>query len=186
MSDSGRLCNAPHSSVLFDGIPTLTGIEGDTWSSQLLTLNISTSSASITFSFSNSTDRNGPTIFAGVEVIEVVMFKCPAREIGTNSVQVSAKGQLSDNIAVSESCDYLVRGCSTVVSLSPSSQLITLSFSKTYPHLYIAEITFYSSFLHQCSPVGLLNTSVESTSEQTSTSSSNQEVLPTRKHILQL
>ena len=88
---------------------------------------------------------------------------------------MSAKGQLSDNIAVSESCDYLVRGCSTAVSLSPSFQLITLSFSKTYPHLYIAEITFYSSFVCQCSPVGPLYASVESTSEQTPTSSSNQE-----------
>ena len=78
--DSGRVCNAPHSSVLFDGIPTLTGLEGDMWASQLLTLNTSTSSASITFSFTNPTDRNGRTIFAGVEVIEVVMFNCPATQ----------------------------------------------------------------------------------------------------------
>ena len=117
------------------------------WASQLLTLNTSTSSASITFNFTNPTDRSGATSYTGVEVIEVVMFNCPAREIGTNSVQVSAKGQVADNIAVSESCDYLVRGCSTAVSLSLTSQLITLSFSKTYPRLYIAEITFYSSHL---------------------------------------
>ena len=174
VSDSGRVCNAPRSSVLFDGIPTLTGLEGDMWASQLLTLNTSTSSASITFDFTYPTDRNGPTFFAGVEVIEVVMFNCPARKIGTNSVQVSAKREVADNIAVSESCDYLVRGCSTAVSLSLSTQPITLAFSMTsYPHLYIAEITFYSSSLRQCSPVGPLNTYVESTIEQTSTSSSN-------------
>ena len=169
------VCNAPRSSVIFDGIPTLSGLEGDMWALQLLTLNTSTSSASITFNFTNPTDRNGLTIFANVEVIEVVMFNCPARKIGTNSVQVSAKGQVADNIAVSESCDYLVRGCSTAVSLSLSSQLITLSFSKTSLRLYIAEITFYSSHLRQCSPVGPLNASVDSISEQTSTSSSNQE-----------
>ena len=175
MSDFGRVCNAPRSSVLFDGIPTLTGLEGDMWSSQLLTLNTSTSSASITFDFTNPTDRNGQTFYFGVEVIEVVMSNCPARETGANNVQVSAKGQVVDYIAVSESCDYLVRGCSTAVSLSVSSQLITLTFSKTYPHLYIAEITFYSNYLHRCSPVGPLNASVESTSEQTSTSSSSQK-----------
>ena len=47
MSDSGRVCNAPRSSVLFDGIPTLTGLEGDTWASQ--TLYSSTPSAIIIF-----------------------------------------------------------------------------------------------------------------------------------------
>ena len=52
------VCNARHSSVLFDGIPTLAGLEGDMWVSQLLTLNTSTSSASITFDFTNSSDRN--------------------------------------------------------------------------------------------------------------------------------
>ena len=175
MSDSGRVCNAPRSSILFDGVPTLTGLEGDMWASQLLTLYTSTSFASITFDFTNPTDTIGATFYLGVKVIEVVMFNCPAREIGTNSVQVSAQGLVKENIVVSKSCDYLVIGCSTAVSLSPSTQPITLSFSKTYPRLYIAEITFYSSMTHQCSPVCPLNTSVESTSEQTSTSSSNQE-----------
>ena len=66
---TGRVCNAPRSSVLFDGIPTLTGLEGDMWSSQLLTLNTSTSSASTTFDSTNSTNsRNGQSNFAGVEV----------------------------------------------------------------------------------------------------------------------
>ena len=175
VSDSGRVCNAPHSSVLFDGIPTLTGLEGDMLASQLLTLYTSTSFASITFDFTNPTDTKGATYFAGVEVIEVVMLNCPARETGTNSVQVPAKGQVAKNIAVSESCDYLVRGCSTVVYLSPSTQSITSTFSKRYTRLYIAEITFHSSNLCQCSPVGPLNASIESTSGQTLTSSSNQE-----------
>ena len=34
-------CDTPTSSVLFDGnIPTLTGLDGDMWASQLLTLRI--------------------------------------------------------------------------------------------------------------------------------------------------
>ena len=175
VSDSSRLCNAPHSSVLFDGIPTLTGLEGDMWASQLLTLNTSTSSASITFDFTNPNDRSGPRNYAGVSVIEVVMFNCPARGIGTSNVQLLANGNLFGNIAVSdESCDYLVRGCNT--GISSSSQQITLSFSKRYARVCIAEITLYSSTTRLCFPVGPLTTaSVISTSEQTSTSPSNEE-----------
>ncbi len=45
VSDSGRVCNTPRSSVLFDGIPTLTGLDGNMWATQLLTLNTSTSSS---------------------------------------------------------------------------------------------------------------------------------------------
>ena len=175
VSDSGRVCNAPRSSTIFDGIPTLTGLKGEMWASQLLTLNTSTSSASITFDFTNPTDRNGPTNYAGVEVIEVVMFNCPARGIGTNNVQFLANGNAFGNIAVSdESCEYLVRGCNRDIS-SPSQQ-ITLSFSKIYARLYIAEITFYSSTTRPCSSVGPLTTaSVISTTEQISIPSSNQE-----------
>ena len=127
VSDSGRVCSAPRSSVLFGGIPTLTGLEGDMWASQLLTLNTSTSSASITFDFTNPSNTDGPTLFTCVEVIEVVMFNCPARRIGTNNVEVSANGHFFDNLAVSESCDYLVRGCSRATFLL-SYQLITPSF----------------------------------------------------------
>ena len=175
MSDSGRVCNAPRSSVLFDGIPKLTGLEGDMWASQLLTLNTSISYASITFDFTNPTDRNGPTNYAGVPGFEVVMFNCPARGIGTNNVLVSANGNAFGNIAVSdESCDYLVRECNT--DISSFSQQITLSFNKRYARLYIAEITFYSSTTRLCSPVGPLTTaSVISSTEQISTSPSSKE-----------
>ena len=163
VSDSGRVCNAPRSSVLFDGIPTLTGLEGDMWASQLLTLNTSTSSASITFDFTNPTDQNGPTAFAGVQVFEVVMVNCPGRGIGTNNVQVSANSNSFGNIAVSdESCDYLVRGCNA--EISAFSQQITLSFNKRNARVYIAGITFYST-TRQCSPVGPLSTAGTGTSK---------------------
>ena len=165
VSDSGRVCNAPRSSVIFDGTPTLTGLEGDMWASQLLTLNTSTSSASITFDFTNPTDTNGPTNYEGVSVIEVMMFNCPANGIGTNNVQILANGNSFDNIALSSSsCDYLVRGCSETF-ISSLSQPITLSFSRIYARLYIAEITFYSSITHRCSsPVGTATTTGPGTS----------------------
>ena len=173
VSDSGRVCNAPHSSVLFDGIPALTGLEGVMWASQLLTFNTSTSSASISFDFTNPTNRDGPTSYTGVSVIEVVMFNCPARGIGTNKVRVLTNGNILGDIAVSdESCNYLVRGCNA--DISSFSQQITLSFKARYAHLYIAEITFYSSTIRSCSPVGPLTTASVNT-EHISTSSSNQE-----------
>ena len=177
MSDSGKVCNAPRSSVLFDGIPTLTGLEGDMWASQLLTLNTSTSSASITFDFTNRTG-NGPKSYKGVSIIEVVMFNCSSRKIGTSNMQVAANGSTFDNVAaVSESCNYLMRVCSAVF-ISPSFQPITLLFSQIHPRLYIAEISFYSYYWHQCSAVGPL---VMSVVEQTSTSHSNQESSSSKK-----
>ena len=63
VSDSGRVCNTPRSSVLFDGIPTLTGLDGDMWATQLLTLNTSTSSASIIFDFNTVFDANGVSTY---------------------------------------------------------------------------------------------------------------------------
>ena len=54
LGDSGRVCDAPRTSVLFDGIPTLTGLNGDMWASQLLTFNTSVSEASITFNFTTT------------------------------------------------------------------------------------------------------------------------------------
>ncbi len=76
VSDSGRECSTPRSSVLLDGIPTLTGLDGDMWATQLLTLNTSTSSSSITFDFNTVFDTNAVTTYTGVELIEIVMFNC--------------------------------------------------------------------------------------------------------------
>ena len=63
-------CHQPTTSVLFDGnIPTLTGLDGDMWASQLLTLQAKTQpNVPISFSF--------PT---GIRRFEVVMFNCPMR-----------------------------------------------------------------------------------------------------------
>ena len=163
VSDSGRVCNAPRSSVLFDGIPTLTGLDGDMWARQLLTLNTSTSSASITFNFTTVTDRNGDaTTYTGVEIIEVVMFNCHSRGIGANNVQVfdDNGSSIIDNINnVSQSCQYLVRACTTTISTT--SQTLTLTFDATnIDRLYLADIAFYSSPSRQCSPVGSITSSV--------------------------
>ncbi len=75
---SGRECDTPRSSVIFDGIiPTLTGLIGDMWATQLLiTLHKSTSSNTITFDFNTVCDINGVTTYTAVELIEIVMFNC--------------------------------------------------------------------------------------------------------------
>ena len=79
------------------------------WTSQLRTFNTSTSSASIKFDFTNPTDKNGPTYYAGVSVIEVVViYNCPAKYYLLELlVQV-----LLVCIGFSDSCELLVRACS--------------------------------------------------------------------------
>ena len=162
LTDSGRVCNAPLTSVLFDGVPTLTGLDGDMWARQLLTFNTSVSEASITFNFTTVRDNNGITTYPGVETIEVVMFNCPMRGIGTDNIAILADGSLTDTIPLNDnstSCDYLVRVC-VDTTLSTTSPIITLNFNSVFHRLYIAEITFYSNMNRQCSPVGPLTTSV--------------------------
>ncbi len=47
-------CREPTTSVLQDGIiPTLTGLDGNMWASQLLTINTTESSIDISFDFRN-------------------------------------------------------------------------------------------------------------------------------------
>ena len=164
-SATGRVCYAPLTSVLFDGIPTLTGLEGDMWASQLLTFNTSVSSASITFNFTVTRDNNGITTYTGLETIEVVMFNCPMRGIATTNIAILAGGSLIDTILLNEnstSCDYLVRVCLDA-TLATTSPIITLNFNSLFQRLYVAEITFYSSMNRQCSPDGPITTSVITT-----------------------
>ena len=178
LADSGRLCNAPLTSVLFDGIPTLPGLDGDMWARQLLTFDTSASDATIRFNFTTATDNNGITTYTGVETIEVVMFNCPMRGIGASNIAILADGSLIDTIPlndISTSCDYLVRVC-VDGTLATTSQIITLNFNNNmYPRLYVAEISFYSNVNRQCSPVGPITTSVITTTTSiiTTTTSGN-------------
>ncbi len=123
VSDSSGVCNTPRSSVLFDGIPTLTGLDGDMWATRLLTLTTSTSSSSITFDFNKTVfDTNGVTTYTGVELIEVVMFNCPST---ASSIQVLGDDNDIGTIAIEPSCNNLVRGCD--MALSTTTRIITLA-----------------------------------------------------------
>ena len=165
LADSGRVCNAPLTSVLFDGIPTLPGLDGDMWARQLLTFDTSVSSASITFNFTTAKHSGNIVNYEGVEIIEVVVFNCPTRGIEASNIAIVAGGSLIDTIPLNDnstSCDYLVRVC-VDTTLSTTSKIITLNFNNMYPRLYVAEVTFYSSMNRQCSPVGPITTSVITT-----------------------
>ena len=78
-------CDTPTSSVLFDGnIPTLTGLDGDMWASQLLTLQTTNQARSeIVFDFTGST--NSEFI---VERVELVMFNCPERRVAVQTIRL--------------------------------------------------------------------------------------------------
>ena len=75
-------CNSPTSSVLFDGnIPTLTGLDGDTWASQLMILHQPEFGHYFNYSsfdFSNTLDYRRIRI-------EVTVFNCPQWGLGTQS-----------------------------------------------------------------------------------------------------
>ena len=71
-------CNDPSTSFLQDGsIPTLTGLDGDMWASQLLTMNNTTD---ITFDFQATPG------YVGVARVEVVMFNCPEWGISVDEI----------------------------------------------------------------------------------------------------
>ncbi len=79
-------CRVPTTSVLQDGIiPTLTGQEGDMWSSQLLTINTTKSNIDITFNFQDITPS--------YDGLEVVMFNC--RKWGTSVDNITLFGNIS-------------------------------------------------------------------------------------------
>ncbi len=157
VSDSGRVCNTPRSSVLFDGnIPTLTGLDGDMWATQLLTLDTSTSS-SITFNF------NGLANYLGVGTVEVVMFSCSMRGIGANSISIRSSdnspiGTIND---IPQSCEYLVRACISD-GFTTTEPILSLHFNDALQRVYLAEVTFYVSS-RPCSNA-VLNESVSTTS----------------------
>ena len=152
------ICDAPASSVLFDGnIPTLTGLEGDMWASQLLTLQTTNQvRRNITFDF-----RDTPG-FIGVARVELVMFNCPEWGISVQTVTLLIAPSLSGGISVVRtitpsitSCDSLVRICILQNILQP---VIALEFipppGSTWTHL--AEVTFYGG--GSCQPDIIITT----------------------------
>ena len=129
----------PNASILFDGnIPTLTGLDGDMWASELVTLHTNASSTTFIPDFSDTLE------FSVVGRIEVVLFNCPQYGIGVQSIITLLRGEdgstvSADNIAIDpllSSCDSLVRVCFLSFSESPFSGLqFELAENATWVHL---------------------------------------------------
>ena len=151
VSKSGErlICRDPTSSVLFDGvIPTLTGLNGDMWANQLLTLQRTTVTRPVvTFDF---TDTPGYVGLPGR--LEVVMFNCPNMRISASTIRVrTSSSQLVNQIMVNigiTSCDSLVRVCTPITTVQPSISLDFMVGTNSDMHnimVYLAEVTFYAA-----------------------------------------
>ena len=129
-------CLDPASSVLFDGvIPTLTGLDGDMWANQLLTLH-SNSTTSIVFSFKN----------VGIPVVrrvKMVLFICEEWGISVESIKLVLPSDSFGTIPTITSCDSLVRVCFEVIPFRAEEEF-SLVFD-TNDWLHVAEVMFDSA-----------------------------------------
>ena len=137
-------CTDPTSSVLYDGhIPTLTGLDGDMWASQLLTLHTRNLVIDITFHFSDTQD------FMEVEGVEVVMFNCP--EWGAGIQTILLLDQLGTVLAIFSpnitSCDSLVTVDLALPARSTTNQVLILQLASLLDSdwVHLAEVTFYDN-----------------------------------------
>ena len=147
-------CGAPTSSVLFDGkIPTLTGLDGDTWASQLLTLQTTNGARKeIIFDFTGS----NPELRA--KRVELMVFNCPDWGIPASTIRLSAAPAISPvqtfTVPTIISCDSLVRICISQNIVLPVIALEFVHPDSTWTHL--AEVTFYGS--GSCIPDTIITT----------------------------
>ncbi len=152
-------CNEPTTSVLQDGIiPTLTGLDGDMWASQLLTINRYSFTTDITFDFEFTQG------YVGVQRVEVVMFNCPEWGISVDSITLygsttttligSTRTTISPTIT---SCDSLVRVCiSRPVSSTLTALTLRFQLSPASTWVHLAEVSFYGA-CYTCPPDSILN-----------------------------
>jgi hypothetical protein len=142
VNETESTCSTPATSVLFDGIvPTLTGLDGNMWASQLLTIQTATPSTEITFDFMDTPD------YSGVEAVEVVMFNCPERGIFVSAINIhefdsggtwTSVGSL--NISTI-SCDTLLRACLDSAITLPTVR-VEFELGQGADQAYLAEVTF--------------------------------------------
>ena len=149
-------CSHPETSVLFDGnIPTLTGLDGDSWADQLLTLNPS-----------NLEERDTYIQLSLPSVqrlrLEVALFNCPEWGIATSRITIHTSQLFHQDYSRSKvidptlnSCDSLVRVC---MPIDNENKLGTLRFDSppgsNWTHL--AEVIFFTD-TSTCPPDTVLN-----------------------------
>ena len=148
-NDGHSICEAPTSSVLFDGnIPTLTGLDGDMWASQLLTsqlLTLQTHNPSGIEIISDFTGRSG------VERVELVMFNCPEWGIAVQAIRILRATSISSTRKPIGTIRPIITSCNSLVRLCMSSLAITqhdVIYLQLFPapastRAYLAEVEFY-------------------------------------------
>ena len=140
------ICADPTSSVLYDSnIPTLSGLDGDMWASQILTVQPYNRFTEVTFDFTFTPG------YEKIKRVEVAIFNCPEWGTAIRSIilqaATSAFGGSRDSLATIRptitSCDSLVRYCIQSTNTLPVFVLFfTLSSGSNWLHL--AEVAFYN------------------------------------------
>ena len=138
-TDTTSICTDPTSSVLFDGvIPTLSGLDGDMWASQLLTLNGTGSTIELGF---------GITLSQLMRV-EVTMFNCPEWRISVQSISLRDNDGIvigsSGDLNSITSCDSLVRLCVPATAINPLVVRVQFDLGTGSNWVHLAEVTFYN------------------------------------------
>lgn len=143
-------CPNPTTGILFDGIvPTLVGLDGDTWARKLLTIHLvpttPDSHVSVTYDFTNTSSG-----YAALGRVEVVFFNCPQWQISVQTIRFfdAVNGVELDTFHLPSyiaSCNSLVRVCR---ALRASQSVLRMQF---YPHpgsqwVHLAEVTFHGTY----------------------------------------
>ena len=146
------ICPTPATSVLFDGdIPTLTGLDGDMWASQLFTVERTTGSiVALTLDFTALGQA-----YNGFTRVSVAIFNCPLWGIGVTSVDVLTSQRVSFEINSSPiSCESLVTACIDV-RLESRDTSVTLEFN-LLEHAHLGEVMLIHDVETAC-PEGKLH-----------------------------
>ena len=153
-NDSYSICENSTSSVLFDGnIPTLTGLNGTKWASQLLALQIHNLSGIEIISDFKGTFQ--------VEIVELVIFNCPEWGIAVQTIGIWRASSISGTSRTQAgvirptraqagiirptitSCNSLVRVCTSVATAQ--QDVLNLQFipGNGSNRIHLAEVRFY-------------------------------------------
>ena len=139
-------CSSPNSSVLFDGvIPTLTGLDGNTWARHLMILQQPMFGSSSFYIYSSFTN-------ASIRRVEVVLFNCPQWGTAVDRISIGFlyprfSSYLSrDNIYAYPtvfSCDSFVKVCIPLdTTYIPIATRMYFSTNSNYK-VHLAEVSFY-------------------------------------------
>ena len=159
-------CTDPTSSVLFDGVVhTLTGLDGNMWASQLLTLPRPMPSINI-------------DITTPISRVEVTMFNCPEWRISVQSISLRDNDGIvigsSGDLNSITSCDSLVRLCVPATDINPLVVTVQFDLGTDSNWVHLAEVTIYNDST-TCPP----NTTIDITTEINTTTPTNTPPHPT-------